>query len=104
LSPEPFVFSSVVKKHKIKTYKTIILLVVLYRYETWPLTLREEHKLKVFQNRVLGKIIGHKEGEIIRGWKKVYDVLFPIYNWNDHINDDEMDRGYSTYGAESKFI
>jgi hypothetical protein len=47
--------------------------VVLYGYETWPLTLREEHKLRVFENRVLGKIFGHKEGEIIRGWRKVYD-------------------------------
>ena len=38
---------------KIEIYKTIILLVVLYGYETWSLTLREEHRLRVFENRTL---------------------------------------------------
>jgi hypothetical protein len=41
------------KNFKIRIYKTIILSVVLYGCETWPLTLREEHKLRVFGNRVL---------------------------------------------------
>jgi hypothetical protein len=38
---------------KVKIYKTVILPVVLYGYKTWPLTLREEHRLRVFENRVL---------------------------------------------------
>jgi hypothetical protein len=38
---------------KVKIYKTIILPVVLYGCETWSLTLREEHRLRVFENRVL---------------------------------------------------
>ena len=46
------------KKLKLKTYKTIILPVVLYSYETWSLTLREEHRLRVFENKVLWKIFG----------------------------------------------
>jgi hypothetical protein len=37
----------------IRIYKTIILPVVMYGCETWPLTLREEHRVRVFENRVL---------------------------------------------------
>ena len=46
------------KNLKIKIYRTVILLVVLYGCETWSLTLREERKLRVFENRVLRKIFG----------------------------------------------
>jgi hypothetical protein len=45
---------------KVKIYKTIILPVVLYRCETWSLTLREEHRLRVFENKVLRRIFGPK--------------------------------------------
>jgi hypothetical protein len=48
---------------KIKIYKTIILSVVLYGCETLSLTLREEHRLKVFENRVLRRIFGPKRDE-----------------------------------------
>jgi len=48
---------------KIKIYKTIILHVVLYGCETWSLTLREERKLRVFENRVLRRIFGPKRDE-----------------------------------------
>ena len=48
------------KNFKIKIYKTIILLVVLYGCETWSLTLREEFRLTVFENRILGRIFGPK--------------------------------------------
>ena len=54
------------KKIKIKIYRTIILPVVLYRYETWSLTLREESRLKVFENKVLRRIYGPKRDEVIR--------------------------------------
>jgi hypothetical protein len=50
------------KNLKIKIYKTIILAVVLYGHETWSLTLREEHRLRVFGNRVLKRIFGRKKG------------------------------------------
>jgi hypothetical protein len=49
---------------KVKIYKTIILPVVLYGCETWSLTLREEHRLKVFENRVLRRIFGRKRDEV----------------------------------------
>jgi hypothetical protein len=49
-SPEPSVFSVAVENLKIRIYKTIILPVVLYGCETLSLTLREEHRLRVFEN------------------------------------------------------
>ena len=52
------------KKLKVNTYKTIILPVVLYGCETWSLTLREEHRLRVIENKVLRKIFGAKRDEI----------------------------------------
>jgi hypothetical protein len=47
-------------KNLIKIYKTIILPVLLYGCETWSLTLREEHRLRMFENRVLRRIFGPK--------------------------------------------
>jgi hypothetical protein len=52
-------------------YRTIILPVVLYGCETWSLTLREEHRLRVFENRVLRGIFGPKRDEVRRGMEKV---------------------------------
>jgi hypothetical protein len=49
---------------KVKIYKTIILPVVLYGCETWSLKLREEHRLRVFENRVLRRISGPKRDEV----------------------------------------
>jgi hypothetical protein len=54
---------------KVKIYKTIILPVVLYGCETWSLTIREEHKLRVFENRVLRRIFGPKREEVTGKWK-----------------------------------
>jgi hypothetical protein len=45
--------------------------VVLYGYETWSLTLREEHELRMFENGVLRMIFGQKGDEVIGGWKKL---------------------------------
>jgi hypothetical protein len=56
-----------------RIYKTIILTVVLYGCETWSLTLREEHRLRVFKNRVLRRIFGLKRDEVIGGWRKVHN-------------------------------
>jgi hypothetical protein len=54
------------KNLKIKIYRTIILSVILYGCETWSLTLREERRLRVFENRVLRKVIGPKRDEVMR--------------------------------------
>jgi hypothetical protein len=45
--------------------------VVLYGCETWSLTLREEHRLRVFENRVLRRIAGLKRYEVTGGWRKL---------------------------------
>ena len=55
---ESFVFQFAVHKLKIKIYRIIILPVVLNWCETWSLTLREERRLRGFENRVLRRIIG----------------------------------------------
>jgi hypothetical protein len=55
------------KNVKIRLYKTIILPVILYGCETWSLTLREEHKLRVFENRVLRRIFGPKRDGVTGG-------------------------------------
>jgi hypothetical protein len=55
-------------------YKTIIFHVVLYGCETWSLTLREEHGLRVFENRVLRRIFGPKRNEVTGGrggWREL---------------------------------
>jgi hypothetical protein len=57
---------------KVKIYKTIILPVVLYGCETSPLTLREEHRLRVFEFRVLRRIFGPKRDEITGEWRKLH--------------------------------
>ena len=52
------------KKLKIMIYRTIIVPVVLYGCETWSLTLREERRLRMFENRVLRRVFGPKRNEI----------------------------------------
>src|SRR5215469_7126903 len=66
-------FSLLSKNLKIKVYRTIILPVVLYGYETWLLTLREEHRLRVFENRVLRRIFGPKRDEVTGEWRKLHN-------------------------------
>jgi hypothetical protein len=66
---------------KIKIYKTIILPVVLYGCETLSLTLREEHRLRVFENRVFRRIFGPKRDEVTRGWRKLHnEELHGLYS------------------------
>jgi len=52
------------KNVKIKIYRTITFPVILYGCKTWSLTLREEHRLRVFENRVMRRIFGLKRDEI----------------------------------------
>jgi hypothetical protein len=70
-SVQNLLFSCLLSKNiKIRIYKTIILPVVLYGRETWSLTLREEHRLRVFENRMLRIIFGQKRGELTGDWNK----------------------------------
>jgi hypothetical protein len=58
---------------KIKIYRTIILPVVVYWCETWSLTLRGKHKLRMFENRVLRRIFGPRREEVTGGWKVLHN-------------------------------
>ena len=61
------------QKLKVNVYKTSILPVVLYGCETWSLTLREEHRLRVLQNKVLRKTFGAKIDYITWEWRKLHN-------------------------------
>jgi hypothetical protein len=61
------------KNLKIRINTTIILPVVLYGCETWFLTLREEHRLRVFENRVQRRIFGRKMDEVTGEWRKLHN-------------------------------
>jgi hypothetical protein len=64
-----------------KIYKTIILLVVLYGCETLSLTLREEHRLRVFENRMLRRIFRPKRDKVTGGWRKLHnEELHGLYS------------------------
>ena len=66
------------KELKFKIYRTIILLVVLYGFETWSLALREERRLMVFENRMLRGIFWPKGNELTGEWRKLH---------NEELND-----------------
>jgi hypothetical protein len=71
---------------KVKIYKTIILPLVLYGCETWSLTLREEYRLRVFENRVLRRIFGPKRDEVTGEWRKLHnEELYNLYSSPDII-------------------
>ena len=58
--------------------------VVLYGCEAWSLTLKEEHRLRVFENRVLRKIFGPKRDEVTGEWRRLHNKelndLYPLSN------------------------
>ena len=68
---EFFVFQFAIQKVRDQDIRTIILPVVLYGCETWSLTLREERRLRVFENRVLSRVFGPKRDEVTGEWRKL---------------------------------
>jgi hypothetical protein len=56
----------------IKIYRSINIPVLLYGCETWSLTLREEHRLRVFENKVLRRIFAPKRDEVTGEWRKLH--------------------------------
>jgi hypothetical protein len=74
--------SSLLSKNiKLKIYRTIILPVVLYGCESWSFTLREECRLRVFENRVLRRIFGPKRDEVTREWRRLHNKeLHALYS------------------------
>jgi hypothetical protein len=66
--------SSLLSKNvKIKIHRTVILPVVLYGCDTWSLTLREERRLRVFENKVLGKTFWPKRDEVTGEWRGLHN-------------------------------
>jgi len=66
------------KNLKIKIYRKIILTLVLYGCENWSLTLREERKLRVFENMVLRRIFGPRRDGVTGEWRRLH---------NEELND-----------------
>jgi hypothetical protein len=64
---------------RIKMYKTVIWTVIPHECESWLLTLREEHKLRVFASRVLRGIFGPKGEEVTGGWGQLPNEKFPKF-------------------------
>jgi hypothetical protein len=60
------------KNIKIKTYATIILPGILYGCETWYFTLREEQRLRVFEDRMTRRVFGLKRHEVTEEWRKLH--------------------------------
>ncbi|KAJ4434033.1 hypothetical protein ANN_16352 [Periplaneta americana] len=76
------------KNLKFRIYKTVILPVVLYGCETWTLTLREEQRLRVFENKVLRKIFGAKRDEVTGECRKLHNTeLHALYSSPDIIRN-----------------
>ena len=96
------------KNLKIKIYRTIILPVVLYGCETWSLTLREEHRLRMFEKRVLRGIFGPRRDGVTGEWRKLRDEelndLYCSPNIVRVINSIRMRWGEcGTYGGRERF-
>jgi len=66
------------KNLRIDIYRIIILLVVLYGCETWSLILREERKLRMFENMLLRRIFGPRRDEVTGEWRRLH---------NEELND-----------------
>jgi len=93
-----FLSSSLLYKNlKFKIYRTIILPVDLHGCETWLLTLREERRLRMFENRVLRRVFGAKRDEVTGEWRKLHDEeLSDLYGGK--IEKNEMGGACDAYG------
>jgi hypothetical protein len=86
-------FSRLLSKNiKVTIYKSIILPVVLYGCETWSLTLREEYRLRVFENRVLRRLFGPKRDEVTGGChqKELPSRFYIVNRWEDQEENGQM--------------
>jgi len=70
---ESFVLQVATQNFKMNIYRNLILPVLLYGCKTWSLTLREERRLSVFENRVLKGIFCSKRHEVTREWRKLHN-------------------------------
>jgi len=69
------------KNIKVMIYRAIILPVVLYGCKAWSLTMREEHRLRVFNNRALRRIFGFDSEKVIGKWRRLQnEELYDLYS------------------------
>ena len=81
------------KNLKIKIYRTIILPVVLYGCEAWSLTLREERKLRGFENMVLRRIFGPRRDEVMGEWRRLHnEELNDLYSSTQYCAGDKIEK------------
>jgi hypothetical protein len=99
------------KNIRLKVHRTVILPVVSCGCETWSLTLREGHRVRVFENRVQRKIFGPQRDEVMgRGVKKTtqreasLSVFFAKYYLGDQIKKNEIGRACGTYGEQERYM
>jgi hypothetical protein len=90
------------KNVKITLYTTTVLAVVLYGCETWSLTLREEHRLRVFEVRALRRIFGLKRSEVVGRWRELLHTLYASPNVIGLVKHDDMGGARSTNGGEEE--
>jgi len=78
----------------------------LYKYETWSVTVREEHRLRVFENRVLRRIFRPRREEVVGGWKdcilRSFITHFTKYYWDGQVKEDEMGRACIIHRRDEK--
>jgi hypothetical protein len=92
-----------------KRGRTIVLPVVLYGCESWSLTLREDHRLRVSEYRVL-RIFGPTRDEVMGDWRKMHNVelhnlyFSPNIIRNDQVTEDEMGRACTTNGGDEECV
>ena len=78
-----FVFYFANQKYKIKIYRTVIYPAGLYGCEASSVTLREEHRLRVFENGMLRKIFGPKKYQVTGEWRRLHNgELYDLYSSN----------------------
>jgi len=89
---------------KIKIFRTIILSEVLCGLETWSLMWQEEHRLRVFENRVLRRIFGLERDEITGEWRRLHiEELYDLYSSPNTIREkNEMGVACSTYWRQKR--
>jgi hypothetical protein len=104
-----FDFSSAVKNVKIRIFKSIFYPVIMYECETLSFTLREEHRLKVFKERVLRRIFGPIRDQMVEVWRKLHnEELHNLCSPSGIIRaidqGDEIGETCSTYVEEKRGI
>jgi hypothetical protein len=70
---------------RVKIYKTMILRLALCGCETWFLTLKEGHRVRVFENRVLRRIFGPRRDEVTGEWRKLHNADLHILYYSPNI-------------------